>query len=291
LLFAGWLNERGATKPAAQAHRLASQRCLTVWLVLGTFYLAFAIFSLLHTTTPAPNTDLSTLLSQNPSDYALSLGHFLDLNAQSLGLFRLPLILSALSLFFGPLIAILLRRKEPSYLRISIPLTILASRVVGKDWLQRWLSRKRRVLAANLTLFAAGFLFLLAAHLALQTFAPTLTSAQLAAAIAPQLHPDDLICIHGEYEAGSTLGFYLQRDDLHILDGRSSNLWYGSFFPDAPKIFETNESLAAKWASPQRVFLWQSLTDDPKELPPLSGPVYILVKSGGKEILSNQPNR
>jgi hypothetical protein len=78
---------------------------------------------------------------------------------------------------------------------------------------------------------------------------------------------------------------------LHIVDGRSSNLWYGSFFSDAPNIFETPESLAAKWSRPQRIFLWQSLTDAPNQLPPLPGPAYILVKSGGKEIISNQPDR
>ncbi len=78
---------------------------------------------------------------------------------------------------------------------------------------------------------------------------------------------------------------------IHILEGRSSNLWYGSFFPDAPPIFETPASIAAKWQGPQRIFLWQSLTDPPDQLPALPGPVYILVKSGGKEIVSNQPNR
>jgi 4-amino-4-deoxy-L-arabinose transferase-like glycosyltransferase len=273
ILLAGWLSLPAAnsgdphlaSEMWAGNRARAAIRCLYLPLALGTLFFAFAAFSLLHTKTPAPNTDLSTLLSQNPSDYALSLGHFLDLNAQSLGLFRIPLGLAAITLFLGPLLAIFLRRSAKAH-------------------------------AANLVLFAAGFLFLLAAHLALQTFAPTLTSAQLAAAIAPQVRPDDLICIHGEYESGSTLGFYLQRpskpgNEIHILEGRSSNLWYGSFFPDAPHIFETNQSLAARWTSPQRVFLWQSLTDDPKELPPLSGPVYILVKSGGKEILSNQPNR
>jgi hypothetical protein len=210
------------------------------------------------------------------------MGHFLDLDTRALGLFRIPLALAGLSLFLGPLAAFLLRRRAQPH-------------------------------AANLVLAAGAFGFLLAAHLGLQTFAPVLSSAQLAETIALQVHPDDLICIHGEYEAGSTLAFYLQRPStytapastataplapatnfIHILEGRSSNLWYGSFFPDAPKIFETPQSLAQKWLGPQRIFLWQSLaTSDapPSQLPPLPGPVYILVKSGGKEIVSNQPNR
>jgi 4-amino-4-deoxy-L-arabinose transferase-like glycosyltransferase len=258
ILIAAWL---------AAEHRLsveqpspAAQRITAVLLILGALFAAVSLAFLLHTQSPAPHTDLATLLAQNPGDYALSMGHFLDLNAQALGLFRLPLILAAVSLFLGPLTAFLLRRKSKAHL-------------------------------ANLSLAAGAFGFLLAAHLGLQTFAPVLTSAQLAEAIAPQVKPQDLIAIHGEYESGSTLGFYLKRNDIHILEGRSSNLWYGSFFPDAPKIFETPASIAQKWSGPQRIFLWQSLTDPPNQLPALPGPVYILVKNGGKEIVSNQPNR
>lgn len=293
ILIAAWLshdpltNSRAATTPGAP--RLASetwvltasrpaQRCTAVLLLLGTLFAIFAAFFLLHAHTPAPHTDLATLLTEHPSDYALSMGHFLDLDTRALGLFRLPLTLAALSLFLGPLTSLILRRQARPH-------------------------------AANLALAAGAFGFLLAAHLGLQTFAPVLSSAQLAEAIAPQVHPNDLIVIHGEYEAGSTLAFYLQRPGtytapastpahplapatnfIHILEGRSSNLWYGSFFPDAPAIFETPTSLAAKWQGPQRIFLWQSLTDPPNQLPPLPGPVYILVKSGGKEIVSNQPN-
>jgi len=186
------------------------------------------------------------------------MGHFLDLNAQAIGLFRLPLAVAAASLLLGPLTAYVLRRRNQPH-------------------------------GAMLCLAAGAFGFLLAAHLGLQTFAPVLSSEQLAAVIAPQLQPDDLIVIHQEYEYASTLGFYLQRpsyrfvavrisppqttaptdhdhadvaiepvavNPIHILTdanyngvanyGRSSNLWYGSFFPDAPQIFETPQSLAQK---------------------------------------------
>ncbi len=141
-----------------------------------------------------------------------------------------------------------------------------------------------------------------------------LSSQQLAAAISPQLHSGDLIVVHQEYEFAGTLGFYLRRpsyerqygravaiDPIHILTdpeyngianyGRSSNLWYGSFFPDAPAIFETPQSLAAKWPGPQRIFLWQDLANQPSPLPALPGPIYVIAKSGGKEIVSNQRNR
>ena len=48
-------------------------------------------------------------------------------------------------------------------------------------------------------------------------------------------------------EYGSTLGFYLQRSDLHILEGRSSNLWYGSFFPDAPHRYFSTKFWDTAW--------------------------------------------
>jgi 4-amino-4-deoxy-L-arabinose transferase-like glycosyltransferase len=309
ILIAGWLAQETRWQPItdkAKRIRRANLRCTAVLLTFGAIFAAASLFFLLHTRTPAPSTDLATLLQQNPGDYAMSMGHFLDLNAQALGLFRLPLALAAASLFLSPLISYILRRRAQPH-------------------------------AATLALAAGAFGFLFAAHLGLQTFAPVLSSQQLAAAIAPQLHPGDLIVIHQEYEYGSTLGFYLQRpaygfagllarpgtpgippasptpaeiarvdfrpvaiNPIHILTdasyngtpnyGRSSNLWYGSFFPDAPAIFETPQTLAQKWSGPQRIFLWQDLANLPSPLPTSLSPVYVIAKSGGKEIISNKQN-
>ena len=61
-----------------------------------------AAFFILHTQLPGPNTDLSTLLKQNPGDYALSFGHFLDLNVQAMGAFRTPLLITAIALSLEP---------------------------------------------------------------------------------------------------------------------------------------------------------------------------------------------
>jgi 4-amino-4-deoxy-L-arabinose transferase-like glycosyltransferase len=253
-----------------------------VLLILGVLFAIAAVAVLLHAHTPSGNVDLAALLSEHPSDYAMSMGHFLDLNADALGLFRLPLIIAAVSLVGGPLVSLLLRKR-------ALPVK------------------------ANVAMAAGAFGFLLAAHLGLQTFAPVISSAQLAEKIAPMVQESDAVCIHGEYESGSTLGFYLKHptdyitgdapdakgvgphesamNPICIVEGRSSNLWYGSFFPDAPKIFLTPEQLAAQWSGPQRVFLWQSLTDPPNQLPAVEGPVYVIAKGGGKEIVSNRPNR
>jgi 4-amino-4-deoxy-L-arabinose transferase-like glycosyltransferase len=267
VLIAGWLAYRAVQTPVADAHRRAGRRVTAVLALLGVAAGAVCLFLILHTRKPAPGTDLAQLLQQNPGEYALSFGHFLDLNAGAMGMFRLPLALTAVALGLG------------------FPLA----------W---YLRSRREVHRSNLVLAGATFAFLLAAHLGLQTFAPVLSSARLADAIRPKLGSDDLVVLHGEYEAGSTLGFYLglptgyaqgrARKPIHILEGRSSNLWYGSFFPDAPPIFETPESLAAQWNGPRRIFLWQSVTDPPNTLPALPGPAFVIARGGGKEIVSNR---
>jgi 4-amino-4-deoxy-L-arabinose transferase-like glycosyltransferase len=278
ILIAGWLaldNQKAEAQPSSEQvekTRRANLRLTAVLLALGAIFAVAALVFLIHIHAPAPDADLAQLLAQNPADYALSMGHFLDLNVAALSLFRFPLALAAAALFLGPLCSFLLRKKNQLH-------------------------------AATLALAAGAFGFILAAHLGLQIFAPVLSSQQLAAAIAPQLQSHDLIVIHQEYEFASTLGFYLHRpsyaqqngqlvaiNPIHILEGRSSNLWYGSFFRDAPAIFETPQSLAEKWPGPQRIFLWQDLSNQPSPLPALPGPVYVIAKSGGKEIVSNRPN-
>ncbi|HZY62029.1 MAG TPA: phospholipid carrier-dependent glycosyltransferase [Edaphobacter sp.] len=263
LLIAAWLTAEAAEAEAFTVPNrlvIAGQRISVVLLILGAAAALIAGFFVVNSQPLPQGMDLAAVLKQNPGDYALSFGHFLDLDTRAMGAFRTPLILTAIALFGGTLANWLLRRNYKPH-------------------------------KANLWLATATFGFLLAAHLGLQIFAPVLSSYKLAMAIAPQLKPDDLIVINGEYESGSTLGFYLQRPSpgtmpIHILNGRSSNLWYGSFFPDAPPIFEDNESIRLKWLGVRRVFLWQDLD---KPLPSLPGKAYFIAQSGGKEIVSNRP--
>ena len=259
VLLGGFLAQNCTGSTYTRESRTTSS-VLLVLLIAGSLFAFTALSFLLRTSVPVPGTQLSDLLAQNPGDYALSMGHFLDLKTRALGMFHLPLELVAAASFFGPLGAYLLHRNGQRH-------------------------------ASILALAAGTFVFLLAADSALILFSPTLSSAQLAEAIAPRVHAGDLVAIHGEYEAGSTLGFYLQRTDIHILEGRSSNLWYGSFFPDAPRIFESRDTLAQKWLSSQRIFLWQDQHDTEHALFQPPGPSFVIASSEGKQILSNQPNR
>jgi len=211
---------------------------------------------------PAPGTDIVALLTMAGSTeaYNLSLSHVTDLTAAAMGFFRGPLAATALGMLGIGLISYLIRRKGRTY-------------------------------AANLTLAAAMTVTLLAAHEGLARFYPILGSKGLALAINEaqrnQPSPDDLIIIDGELTAGSTLIFYTGQQ-VHLINGRVNGLWYGSFWPDAPHIFETEESLRQLWASPRRIFLFTyNPTTRTTDLNPY-GPVHTLASAGGKTVLTNR---
>jgi 4-amino-4-deoxy-L-arabinose transferase-like glycosyltransferase len=223
---------------------------------LCTFIAVVCGWFALTAPTPAPGTDIASLLTSNPEMYNLSLGHIFDLTGSAMGLFRGPLAGTAVSMLCLGLL---------SY----------------------WLRLKRRPYAATLVLAAAMCGVLLSAHEGLARFYPTLGSKPLADAVNQVLQPQDLILLDGEYTSGSSLNFYTQHQ-LHFVNGRVNGMWYGSFWPDAPKIFEDDASLHALWRGPQRIFL---LTYGPDkrgaDLAPF-GPVVTLASSGGKTILSNR---
>ena len=104
-----------------------------------------------------------------------------------------------------------------------------------------------------------------------------LSSKVLADAIQPRIKAGDVVEINGEYEAGSTLGFYLRRQ-VRILNGRSSDLWYGSFFNDAPHLFDDDASFRQLWSGPQRIFLWT----EQDHVPTLPGPAYAIAQQRGQ---------
>jgi hypothetical protein len=170
------------------------------------------------------------------------------------------------------------------------PLAATALGMLGVGPISYLLRRRGLTYAANLTLAAAMTLTLLAAHEGLARFYPILGSKGLALAIdhAQQADPlpNDLILLDGELTSGSTLIFYTGQQ-VHLLNGRVNGLWYGSFWPDAPPIFETESTLHQLWASPRRIFLF---TYNPaartQDLAPY-GPIHNLASAGGKTILTN----
>jgi 4-amino-4-deoxy-L-arabinose transferase-like glycosyltransferase len=251
LMIGGWL-AREEKCSARDPQRVAGRRIALALFFFGAISSVLAGFLAISAQPLGRGVDISTLLTQNPGEYALSLGHLLDLSTRTMGAFRLPLLLTAMALAAGTLVN-------------------LVARSINK------------IRIGNYALAAMMVVFLIAAHLALVTFSPVLSSKVLADAIEPRIKAGDVVEINGEYEAGSTLGFYLRRQ-VRILNGRSSDLWYGSFFNDAPHLFDDDASFRQLWNGPQRIFLWT----EQDHVPALPGPAYAIAHSGGKEILSNQ---
>ncbi len=255
LLIGGLLSAADAQDGQAARQVLAATR----WAILPLSLLIAAItgYYALAAPAPAPGADIAALLSTNPAMYTLSLGHIFDLTGRAMGLFR------------GPLAGVC------GAMLVAGPLTYL-------------LRSRRRLFAANLTMAAAAVALLLCVHAGLTRFYPALGSQPLAIAINRVHQPGDTILIDGEYTLASSINFYTQQPVL-LVDGRVNGTWYGSNWPDAAKVFETNASLHLLWSSPaRRVFLFTGNTARVADLRSY-GPVYVLASSGGKTILSNRP--
>jgi len=244
---------------ASRETRQALRGSLFILVPLGT--LLFVVCGYLGVTapTPRPGITLSDVLNNNPDMYNVSLGHVFDLTGHAMGFFRGPLIGVALCmLVLGP-IAYLVRRRGKTY-------------------------------AANLLVAATMSGVLLSAHEGLVRFYPILGSKQLAQTIDAQLQPGDVIAIDGEITSGSSLLFYTRDTGSHVLliDGRVNGPWFGSFWPDAPRIFLNDADLKQLWAGQHRVFLLTYHADQrAKDLAPF-GHVNALASSGGKTVLSNR---
>ncbi len=253
LLLGGWLGKESAAPERESRSSIISSAVLFAVVVLGS---AVGTALLISSKPAAPGADLAGLLQKNPQDYDLALGHFLDLTPEALGLFRPQLMGAVAALLIGA----------------SVNL---------------WLRYTRRPAYGNTVLAAMMVALLACVHSAFVTFSPILSSKQLALAIQKHYRPGDVVVIDGQYHQASSLNFYL-RTPVRVLHEPSGNLWYGSKFPDAPRVFETPASFAQLWVSPSTIFLWTD-QDVPRELRGL--PHHFLARSGGKSIFTNRELR
>src|SRR5579859_450346 len=205
--------------------------------------------------------DISSLLERQQQDaYRVSMAHILDLTPQAFAVLRLPAALAAVAFLVG----------------------------LGAAWLLR---RKQKPVAATLTMAMTMALFFFAANSALGVFGPYLSSKPLVMKVKAQIQPTDTLAIYGEFDASSSVAFYTGRK-LLIWNGRYNNLEAGSYYPDAPPIFLTDETFLAFWRSPQRIFLFvpsEKREDASKRLPVVG--TFLIAESGGKAVYSNLPSR
>jgi 4-amino-4-deoxy-L-arabinose transferase-like glycosyltransferase len=110
-----------------------------------------------------------------------------------------------------------------------------------------------------------------AVQAALVIDSPCVSSQILAEAIRPELNPADLVVIDGSYSDASSLAFYIEHP-LLIAGERSG---------DSEEV-----DIQHLWNGAARIFLW-TRTDKPLAAP---GESFVIARSGGREIVSNQPN-
>jgi 4-amino-4-deoxy-L-arabinose transferase-like glycosyltransferase len=257
LLIGGWL-QRERESTLGSGERRAGKIASSVLLGIGVLGFAAAMTVLAMTHPFPPGTDIGDVLIPHPGQYALSLGHMEDLTIEAFGLFRTPLWLVGFALLIG----------------------------TGLNWIFR---RRGAPLRGNLALTGMMVVVLFCVHQGFVIFSPEVTSKNIALKIQKEYQPGDIIVINGKYEFGSTLNYYTGIQ-LHVLNGRDGNLWFGSFFPGAPAIFEDNESFARLWNGPNRVFLF---TEDYLKDRALQGidpqTVHVFARQGGKVVLTNHP--
>ena len=202
--------------------------------------------------------DIGTVLAKpNLQDDTLSMGHMLDLTGASFAALRLPAILAAIALAIGPALAF-------------------------------WLRRRRKHFASTWVIAGTMGMFLIAAHVALVRFDPYLSSRTMATQVERVIKPNDKVMIYGDQAFGSSLLFYLKRP-IELVNGRTTSMWFGSTFPDAPHIYLHDDDLLRAWNSNTRVFLFvpQQHRKHVDALLPARDK-YIVSESSGKVIYSNR---
>jgi 4-amino-4-deoxy-L-arabinose transferase-like glycosyltransferase len=273
LLAGGWLAE-----DEAQPHH---QGRIAAWILFffGIAAAALVGYYLFAAPRPAPGTDIATLLHPNPGHHAVFFASFLDLTRASMGAFKVPLWITVISLIVGVSACLFFRLRDNARM-------------------------------ANCFLAGMIVAILIAAHLALNTFSPVLSSEILAEAIHPEVQPGDLVVVNGSLDGASSFVFYLEHSVLLLAPGSAAEATpapctQGYFDTqvvapgaigqiggrDAPPLGPTTFSInhatvCSLWQGPARVWLWTPLED----VPVLPGDFYLIGRSGGKEVLSNQPN-
>jgi 4-amino-4-deoxy-L-arabinose transferase-like glycosyltransferase len=131
-------------------------------------------------------------------------------------------------------------------------------------------------------------LFLHAARIAMVVFDPYLSSRPLAIALVTA--PPGQLIEDNAYYTFSSVFFYANRRGL-LLNGRQTNLGYGSYAPNAPDVFIDDAGLARLWPMPDRYYL---LVEGPSlsriELLVGRPQLHVVAESGGKYLLTNHAN-
>ena len=167
---------------------------------------------------PAPGDISNALRVQETNAYTLSLGHMGDLTLASFAYLRLPLMMAGVAFVIG----------------------------AAGGWMRG--TRKYFLFAVMMVLF------LNAARVAMITFDPYLASRPLAEAWKKA--PPGQVIVDNQYYTFSSVFFYGQVKNALLLNGRVNNLEYGSYAPDAPRVFIDDAEFARRWTMAERHYLF-----------------------------------
>ncbi len=193
------------------------------------------------------------------STYTLSLGHMGDLTLKSFAYLRFPLALAAAAFLVGAVgVHIGAKRKESHQ-----PFAAMAVMML---------------------------LFLVAARIAMVAFDPYLGSRPLAESLKTSLasQPGKVV-VDNQYYAFSSVFFYADLKSALLLNGRTTNLEYGSNAPGAPDVFLDDPKFRELWMKPERVYLLVEDVNLPR-IENLVGKENLnrVAFSGGKFLFTNQ---
>jgi 4-amino-4-deoxy-L-arabinose transferase-like glycosyltransferase len=214
--------------------------------------------------------DIGTLLAhRDVGNYTLSMSHFFDLTGPSFAALRLPAIMAAFTLLIGPAVSWLLRLRH-------------------------------KHLAATTSLALTCALFLVAAHIAFARFEPMLSSKQLADTIVQKGSPLDSFIIYGDQSDASSVVFYthnfLHKPAYLVFEacspnGTGSSMLWGSCYPDAPKIFLSEDQLSREWGTGERKWIFAQDTNQDKVEQLLAGHLYPVQTIADKALWTDRPLR
>jgi 4-amino-4-deoxy-L-arabinose transferase-like glycosyltransferase len=212
--------------------------------------------------------DIGTLLAhRGVGDYTLSMSHLFDLTGESFAALRLPAVLALITLLIGPLAGWLLRiRKQHTAATVSVALT--------------------------------AAVFLVAAHIAFARFEPMLSSKPLADTILAKGSASDTFIVYGDQSDASSVIFYTHKllhkpADIVMQPcsptGEGSSMVWGSCYPDAPKIFLSDETLSRAWGTGERKWLFAQDTNVDKAETLLHGRLYEVQTIADKVLWTDRP--
>lgn len=234
---------------ASASERVQKQRTRVVSGVAALGLVAILAILIAGRNTSTPG-DLTSALDKNPALYTMALGHVWDLTIEALAYLRLPLLLAALACLIGAA-GMFMRRASHATVAIVVMMVV----------------------------------FFHAARTALITFDPHMGSHALAAALKDS--PPGQLIVDDQYFAFSSVLFY-SNQPAKLLNGRVTNLEYGSYAPGAPNVFIDDPEFRRLWLGDVRHYLVSS-EDAVQRLESLVGKdrLHVVVASGGKFLITN----